>query len=161
MKKKAIPILVLIIIILGIIILNVIPKKQDIYFEEIKITIPFIVKETEELEYGYTYRNKVENYNFYQNITSITVEKSTLSIDEFHTFKYEWFEKENYKEFGNIYSSFYGYEIIYQLYDAGPTTYVLLLHIFSSDNIYRIVTRNLQSYELLKLIESIALNHIS
>lgn len=92
-------------------------------------------------------------------MTSVAIEKSDISIDDFLKFKDEWLNKEDQRIFADVYSSYYGYELISGYADSGPDKYILYVHIFSSDNFYRIVTYGLDSSELWKLIESITVNN--
>lgn len=155
-KYKKIVILILLLSAISITIFYLIPKSEVITLDEFKLTVPFKVVEIDsEDKMGTAYRNKKYNMNYFKNITEVIIQKSDISIDEFNSLKIEWLETKDFRNFGNIYSSYNGYEIVYQFADAGPTKYILYLHIFNSNSIYRIVTRNLYSYDLLKIIESI------
>ncbi len=157
--KKLVLFILIAIIGISIIFLQM-PKSEKISFEELQFTVPFIVKEIDEDgKNGITYGNKVVNRNISRDMTSVAIEKSDISIDDFLKFKDEWLNKEDQRIFADVYSSYYGYELISGYADSGPDKYILYVHIFSSDNFYRIVTYGLDSSELWKLIESITVNN--
>lgn len=157
---KKLVLLTFTVIIAMILIFSLMPKSEKISFEELEFTVPFIVKEIDEDgKNGITYGNKVVNRNISRDMISVAIEKSDISIDDFLKFKDEWLNKEEKRVFADVYSSYYGYELISNYADSGPEKYILYIHIFSSDNFYRIVTYGLDSSELWKLIESITINN--
>lgn len=99
--------------------------------------------------------------NFHRNIRSVKIIKTDLCIDDYNERKLSWFNEKMYgvKRFGEIYSEYAGFEVVYTMSDAA--TYTLFLHAISSGNVYRISTYAVNTAEIIKIIDSIQIVSMS
>ena len=135
------------------------PKQQGIDYMELHLTLPFTVREQQETIEGTVYRNKKLNPNWHQDITEAVIGKAELTEEEWLKIKSDFSDSSSSPEmFEVIQAKNMKYELLYRYSDAGPVTYYIFIHVFSSDNYYRIVTRGIYEHQLIEFINSITAN---
>ncbi len=134
-----------------------IPKKTEITFEGLSLTVPFKVVETSEDGSKVLYTDKHVNPNFHQDFTSLYIKSQDLSDEEYQKAK-DWYRtnagQPPYRTYGEKETK--DYELFYAYTDSGPVTFAAYLQKKDTGKIWYLVSGNISHEKLVKMLETIS-----